>query len=229
MKTLPWRSRISILALAAVATSSSGVAVASQFIDTGTPAATAEAAAGGDWGNLVPALTGGNTGGSTTTPIVGDTYVLPSSGTEVVIGDGVIVSESEEGDIEDQIIIETDTGIGAIAVLDSRGQPVSTLERYMAGFAETMDSVTEVDVQSSPGMATGIYRVETSGLTLYMYISVDAETIGGYMVIEVVIADAADMESSIVLVRDNVTINGVPAFDQVDEADVADIISTDEG
>lgn len=228
MKIPTWRSRMSILALAAVAACNSGVAVALQFIDTGTPAVTAEAAAGGDWGNLVPALTGGTTGRSTAT-IVGDTYVLPSSGAEVVIGDGVIVSESEEGDVEDQIIIETDTGIGAIAVLDSRGQPVTTLERYVSGFAETMDSVTEVDVQNSSGMATGIYRVETSGLTLYMYISVDAETISGYMVIEVVIADAADMESSIALVRNNVTIDGVPAFATVDEADVADIISTDEG
>ena len=43
------------------------------------------------------------------------------------------------------------------------------------------------------------------------------------------IADAADMEASIVQMRENVSVNGVAAFDGVNEADVAGIIRSDEG
>lgn len=228
VKTPNWRSRISMLTLAALAACSSGAAGAAQYIETGTPAATAEAAAGGDWGSLVPGLTGGSTA-ATNTGIVGDTYVLPSSGVEVVVGDGVVVSESETGTVEDQIIVETDGGLGAVAVLESFGQPAGTLERYVSGFAETMDDVVEIDTQSSADLATGIYRVETSGLTLYMFISVDSQSVSGYMVIEVAIAGADDMEASIIQIRENVNINGVPAFANVNESDVVDVIRTDEG
>jgi hypothetical protein len=228
VKTSTWRSKVSLLALAAVAACSSGGTGAAQYIETGTPASSPEAAAGGGWSNLASALTGSSTAAATTT-IAGDTYVLPSSGVEVVVADGVTVSESEEGEVEDQLIIETDDGLGAVAVLETQGQPVGTLDRYVSGFAETMDDVVEVDVQSSADLATGVYRVETTGLTLYMYISIDARPISGYVVIEVVIADAADMEASIVQMRESVTINGVAAFAAVNEADVANIIRTDEG
>lgn len=228
MKTPTWRSKISALALAAVASCGTAGIGAAQYIETGTPAATTEVATGGDWSSLAAALTGGSTVPATST-ITGDTYVLPSSGVEVVVAEGVTVSESEEGNVEDQLIIETDSGIGAVAVLATSGQPEQTLENYVTGFAESMDDVVEVDVQVTPDTATGVYRVETSGLTLYMYISIDARPVSGYMVIEVVIADAADMEASIVQLRENVSINGVAAFEGVNEADVAGIIRSDEG
>jgi hypothetical protein len=229
VKTTTWRSKISLLTLSAALACSSGGAVAAQYIETATPAAATEEATGGDWGNLASALTGGSTATRSTTAVSGDIYVLPSSGAEVVVADGVTVSESSEGDVEDQIIIETDDGIGAVAVLETTGQPVTTLERYVSGFAESMDDVVEVDVQSSADLATGVYRVETTGLSLYMYVSIDAQPLSGYVVIEVVIADAADIETSIVQMRENVTINGVAAFAEVNEADVAGIIRTDEG
>lgn len=221
--------RMSMLAFAAVAACSSGFAGAAQYLETGTPAPTStETAAGGDWSILAAALVGGNSVPATST-ITGDTYVLPSSGVEVIIADGVVVSDSGEGSVEDQIILETDAGIGAVAVIAAPGQPSLTLDRYVSGFAETMDEVVEVDVQSSTDVATGVYRVETSGLTLYMYISADTRPVSGFTVIEVVIADAGGMESSIVQMRDNVSIDGVQAFAGVDEAGVADTIRTDEG
>jgi hypothetical protein len=228
VKTTTWRSKLSVLALVAVASCSSAGTGAAQYIETGTPAASSEATAGGDWSNLAAALTGGSTA-TTTSSITGDTYVLPSSGVEVVVADGVTVSESEEGTVEDQLIIETDDGIGAVSVLGTTGQPAQMLENYVTGFAESMDDVVEVDVQSTSDTATGVYRVETSGLTLYMYISVDAQPVSGYMVIEVVLADAADMEASIVQMRENVAINGIAAFAGVNEADVVRIIRSDEG
>ena len=198
-----------------------------QFIDTGTPTATSEAGNAGDWGNLWP-VSGGRSSSTATPALTGQLFVLPGSGIEVVVGAGVTTDTTADTEVPDQIIVETDAGLGAIAVLDTFGDPTDTLESYVSGFGETMDSVVEVDVQSSRDLATGVYRVETEGITVYMYISVDASTIDDFMVIEVVVAGSADMESSMVQIRKNVTINGVPAFASVDEQDIAEIIARDE-
>ena len=213
--------------MAAALTGPPGLAAA-QFIDTGTPTATQEPGSGGDWGNLLPGR-GSDDSSDSAPQLEGDVYVLPSSGVEVVIGPGVTTDSSADTEVPDQIIIETDDGIGAIAVLDSLGTPLDILERYVEGFGESMDSVVEVDVQSSRNLATGIYRVETEGLSIYMFISVDGGAVDGYNVIEVVIADAADIGSSLVQMRENVTINGVPAFAHVVDEDVIDIIWREEG
>ncbi len=227
MKASAWRSKMSVLAVVAVAAWSGGAATAAQYIEPGTPAASPEVVSGGSWDTLATALTGGSTS-STTASIVGDSYILPSSGAEVVVADGVTVSASEDGEVEDQLIIETDDGIGAIGVLQTAGRPQAVMDLYVSGFAESMDDVMEVDIQATADIATGVYRVEATGTTFYMYISVDARPIPDFMLIEVMIADAADMEASIVQMRDNVSINGVAAFADVDEADVAGIIRTDE-
>ena len=202
--------------------------VTAQFIDTGTPTATVESGSGGDWGNLLPGR--GDTSATSTTPaLVGEVFVLPSSGVEVVVGSGVTTDTSADTEVPDQIIIETEEGLGAIAVLESFGRPSDILESYVGGFGETMDSVVEVNVESSRELATGIYRVETDGIVLYMYISVDAITIEDYMVIEVIIAGSTGMESSLQQMRENVTINGVPAFAAVNDQDVIEIITRDAG
>ena len=201
---------------------------AAQFIDAGTPTATAEPGSGGDWGSLLPGG-GGSESAEATPAVAGDVFVLPGSGVEIVVGPGVTTDTTPDTEVPDQIIVETDAGLGALAVLDAVGSPLGILERYVGGFGETMDSVVQVEAQSSPDLATGVYRVETEGLTVYMFISVDADTIDGFMVIEVVVAGSADMEDSLLQIRENVTINGVPAFANVNEQDIVEIIARDEG
>lgn len=225
MNKTTWPKRIEIIAIATLAAISSAVPAAAQFIDTGTPTPAQEASPAGGWDTLLP----GRPGEEGTSSITGDTYVLPSSGVEVIIADGVTTDLAAGGEVEDQIIVETDAGLGAVAVLSSRGQPISLLESYVGGFGGSMEAVVEIEVESTRDTATGIYRVESEGTMLYLYISVDARAVSGHMVIEVIVADAADVESAIVQMRENVSINGIPAFANTDEQDVADVILKDGG
>lgn len=220
--------RLCLVLLVAAMIAGVPVAGAAQFIDTATPTATTGSGSGGDWGNLLPGSS--DTDSTSATPEgAGEVFVLPSSGVEIVIGPGVTTDTTIDTEVPDQIIVETDAGLGAIAVLDAFGSPLAILETYVGGFGETMDSVVEVEVESTPDLATGVYRIETEGIVVYMYISVDAMAIDDYMVIEVVVAGSADMESSLVQIRENVTINDVPAFANVNDQDVIEIIARDEG
>lgn len=181
---------------------------------------------GSSWIDLGVEFAGGES--ETSTNIVGDTYVLPSSGLEVVIGPGVEASDPTGTDVEDQIIVSTNDGIGAVAAIPAIGFPARTLEAYVGGFGESMDSVEELDMQESRELATGIYRVESDGVVQYMVISVNAEVSPGNHVIEVVVSDANGLESMFEDLGANISIDGVPMFSDFDTEHALEIVATDD-
>lgn len=160
--------------------------------------------------------------------VVGDTYVLPSSGAEVVVGAGVSADDPAGSDVEDQVIVTSPDGLGAVAVITGIGRPVTTLDAYIGGFGESMDSVTEIDRHEDRFLATGIYRVVNGGQTTYLVISVDAATSPGNHIVQVVIAGAEVLDDQIALLRANVTIDGVPMFNELDETDMLEIVLQDD-
>lgn len=178
------------------------------------------------WTALGTEFAGGGEEGSST--IEGDTYVLPSSGVEVTIGAGVESDNPAAGEVEDQIIVNAPDGLGAVAIIPSVNSPARTLEAYMGGFAESMDSVEDLDVNATRDHATAVYRVETGASVSYLVISVDAETLSGYHIIEVVVGDSAGLEDLIAAVNTNVAIDGVPMFDALDVDTVLEIVAQDD-
>lgn len=176
-----------------------------------------------DWETLGAEFAGPATGTTTVAPD-GEVFVLPATGTEVIVGDGVIADDPAESDFADQVIVELPGGIGAVAVIAGIGDPGATMEAYVGGFAESMDTVDPVELTGDDERATGLYRVESSGVVTWLYLSVDAVTSPGNQIIEVVVTEGPEMASSIVLLRENITINGTPMFATVDEAAVAAIV-----
>lgn len=181
---------------------------------------------GSTWTDLGVEFAGGETDSSA--DIVGDTYVLPSSGLEVVIGEGVDASDPTETDVQDQIIVSTSDGIGAVAAIPAIGFPARTLEAYVGGFGESMDSVEELDLQESRGLATGVYRVVSGGAVQYMVISVNAEVSPGNHVIEVVVAGANALEPLFEDLSANVSIDGVAMFADLDVEHALEIVAADD-
>lgn len=214
-----WLIRLCLAVLCITAVGTTGGVVAHQRGDASPPATES----GGDWADLgtdfiSPADTSG------TTDIVGDMYVLPSSGAEVVVGDGVIASDPAESSFEDQVIVTLPDGIGAVAVVQGLGYPLNVLESYVGGFGESMDSVVEVDVQSDRYVATGLYQVDIGGQLVYLYISVDAASYPGHHLIQVVVVEGDSLADSIELLRANVAVNGIPMFADTDEHAVQDLV-----
>lgn len=223
MNTSTWRYKFQLFTLAALAAVGGGSAGAAQYIDSGTATATAESDSDGGWGNLLP-----DRESSSTTQVDGDVYVLPSSGAEVVIGADITITH-EEGQVEDQLIFQNEFGIGAIAALGIVSAPEVVRDSYVEGFGGSMESVDVVEADESRSVATGIYVFVSNGLPLYMYISVDAATLPGHMIIEVFIGEPAKMAEGIALSRENISIDGVPMFEGLDEQEVEDIAVREEG
>lgn len=222
MANTSWRYKMHLFTMAVLVALGSATAGAVQYIDAGTPAPTEESSGGG-WGELLP-----NRDRTQSTQIEGDIFVLPSSGAEVVIADGVTVT-SEETQVEDQIIFESDFGLGAIAVIGILSTPEDVRDNYVAGFGESMESIDEIEVDSARAEASGIYVFMQNGLPLYMYISVDGATMPGYMVIEVFIGEPDNMSEGIALSRDNITVSDVAMFSDIDEQQIEDVIVREEG
>ena len=179
---------------------------------------------GSDWTVLGSDYAGGN--GATST-VVGDTYVLPSSGVEVIIGEGVEADDPAGTDVEDQIVVYTPDGFGAVAAIPAVGHPVRSMEAYIGGFGESMDAVEELDLQENRERALGIYRVEDGGTTSYLVISVDAGSSPGNHIIEVAIAESESLEVLIADLTANVSIDGVAMFGALDVPGVMDIVARD--
>lgn len=149
--------------------------------------------------------------------ITGDTYILPSTGTVVVVSNGVEAQDPSESTFEDQVLLTTPGGIGAVAVIQGVGYPVSIMDAYVEGFAESMDNVEAIDVQEDRSQASGLYIVNMDGLSMQFYITVDAATMPGSFIIQVAVAATGDIDDSVALLRENVLVDGVPMFADVDE------------
>ena len=217
------RYKIRLLAMAAMTAVGSVTAGAAQYIDTATPEATQESS-GGVWGTLRP-----DQSSTRSTQVEGDVYVLPSSGAEVVVADGITVSAAE-AQVEDQIIFESEFGLGAIAVLRvPRVDPGTVRDNYVDGFGESMDSIDEVESNASRKEASGIYKFVSSGLPMYMFISVDGATIPGYMIIEVFVGEPDKMADGISLARENISVEGVEMFKDIDEQEIEDVVVREDG
>lgn len=222
MRITPWfqaiRFCLAILCIAAVG--SSGSVVAYQRGDASLPATESES----DWADLGAAffLSADEPG---TTDVTGETYVLPSSGAEVVIGDGVSANDPAESDFEDQVIVTIPGGIGAIAVIQGLGYPAGVMEGYVSGFGGSMENVVEIDVQTDRFLATGLYQISLDFDEVYLFISVDAATSPGEHIIQVVVVGDDSLAESISLLRANVSINGLHMFADIDEHAIQDLAS----
>lgn len=159
-------------------------------------------------------------------PLSGDVYILPASGAEVVVGPDITADDPAESGFADQLLLNLPDGhsIGAIAVIPGSDDPVQTLDAYMGGFEEEAGSVEEIDFESDGKVASAIYLVEFDTYTTAMFIVVDSATWPGNQIIQVVISETTLMEDSIVVLRDNISVDGVPMFMDVDEVEIAAIV-----
>lgn len=157
--------------------------------------------------------------GSAEASIEGTVFVLPTSGAEIVLAEGL---EPEATDFEDQIIVNTPQGMGAIAVLQGLGSPQSVLETYATAFGDSLDGTEQIFIEADGQFASGLYTVDVLGISMILYITVDAAAFPGYLTIQVTIAES-DIAMAIVTMRENVAVNGVPMFTGIDEQDVQDI------
>lgn len=164
-----------------------------------------------------------------TSTITGETYVLPSTGTEVVVGPGVTADDPSTSSFEDQVILDIPGGLGAVAVIGGLGTSVEVMEAYVGGFAESADSVEAIDVQESRTISTGLYLVDIEGMPMYLFISVDAATSPGNFIIQVAVAITFDLDDSIVLLRENVLVDGAPMFNDVDEEEIQNLVDNYSG
>lgn len=154
--------------------------------------------------------------------IVGDTFVLPTSGAEVVVAEGVSADDPSESDVPDQVIVTIPQGIGAVGVIQGLGNPEDVMETYASAFSESLDGGDVIDIQSDSNHAAGLYSVEVFGISVLMYITVDTTTLPGYFTIQVAVAEV-DIAEAISLLRENVSLNGTPMFTGVDEQAVQDM------
>lgn len=199
--------RVSFVLACVLSLTSAGIASASQQSDA--------------WMELGEEFFGSSTSTETHT-IVGETFVLPASGTEVVIAEGVMADDPAGSDFEDQVIVSFPQGIGAVAVIPGLGSPETVMETYAGAFSESLDGGDVIDIQSDNKHAAGLYQVEVLGVSVFMYITVDTATLPGYILIQVAIAEV-EIADAISLLRENVTVNGLPMFIDVDEQTVQDM------
>lgn len=160
---------------------------------------------------------------SPTSTISGDTYVLPASGTEVVVADGVTADDPAGSDFEDQVLLTIPTGIGAVAVIPGLGYPVTIMESYVEGFAESLDNAEEINVEEDRSSASGLYKIDMSGASILLFITVDAVTSPGNFIIQVAVSGTGEIDDAIVVLRDNVLVDGIPMFANVDEQSMQDL------
>lgn len=219
---MPWFQtiRVCLALLCMAAAGSSGSVVAHQRGDASLPATEVES----DWADLGAAFFL-SADEPDTADITGEMYVLPSSGAEVVIGDGVSANDPAESDFEDQVIVTIPGGIGAIAVIQGLGYPAAVMEGYVSGFAGSMEDVVEIDVQTDRYLATGLYQINLDFDVVYLLISVDAATSPGAHIIQVVAVGDDSLAESISLLRANVSINGHRMFADIDEQAIQDLAS----
>lgn len=207
--------------LCITALGSAGGAAAHQRGDASLPAD------GDGWAELgIEFITHGQQSISTVT---GDVYVLPASGTEVVVADGVDAIDPAETTFEDQVLITAPGGFGAVAVLEGLAPPLSIMEAYVEGFTESSVPAEEIDVQSDRGQATGLYIVQMDNVPMGFYITVDAVTSPGNFIIQVVVTPTDGMVEAIALLRGNVLVNGIPMFEGVDEHELQSQIDAHTG
>lgn len=152
--------------------------------------------------------------------IVGSTFVLPTSGAEVVLADGL---EPEASDFEDQIVVNSTHGMGAIAVIQGLGSPETVLETYASAFGDSLDGAEQIHIESDRQFASGLYSVDLLGVSVFLYITVDATAFPGYLTIQVTIAES-DISGAIAYLRENVAINGQPMFSGVDEQEIQEMV-----
>lgn len=164
-----------------------------------------------------------------TSVMTGDTYVLPATGTEVVVAEGVNANDPAESSFEDQVLFTIPGGIGAVAVIQGLGFPLGIMEAYVEGFAESMDNVEEVDVQEDRSTATGLYIVLLDGDPLYFFITVDAATTPGSFIIQVAVTAIGGVDETIVQLRENVFVDGIPMFNNVDEHSIQESFDAHSG
>lgn len=162
-------------------------------------------------------------GGPNTVVIEGDTYLLPTSGAELIVGEGLLADEPAQAEFGDQLIVSTPDILGAVAIIETPGDTGGTLDAYVGGFEESMDAVSEIFRDEDTTLTTAIYHVENGSSIQYMFISVDAVTMPGFHIIEVLLADPEDMEAGFETMQANLTIDGVPVFSSVD---VESVVST---
>lgn len=181
---------------------------------------------GGDvWTDLAEDFVSPDDESELSAPIEGDVYVLPSSGTEVVVGSGVSADDPADSDIQDQILLDLPMGIGAVAVLQGLSTPINIMESYVGGFGETLDSVEEIDINDDGDFASGLYLVDIgSGTFVYLFITVDGVSTPGFFVIQAAVVLNIDaVADSIVLLRENVHVNAQPMFIDVDEQEIQEL------
>lgn len=221
MKNQSWLRTIqlSLVILCIAAVSGVGQVAANQRGDASLPDADAE----GGWIDLGIDFAS-PTEDSDTADIVGDVYVLPSTGAEIVIADGVTASDPAESSFEDQVLMTFPGGIGAVAVISGFGQPVSTMEAYVGGFAESMDNAVEVDVQVNGQFAQGLYQIDVNRETVYLFIAVDTASFPGSHIIQVTVGPSDTIGESIALFRENVAVNGDRMFADINEQSVQDLV-----
>lgn len=223
MRTRSWIStiRLALAILCIAAVSGVGNVAAYQRGDASLPTGDDE------WAELgIEFITAGQ---QSHTTISGDTYVLPTSGTEVIVADGVSATDPAETTFEDQLLLTIPGGIGAVAVLQGLGLPLGIMEAYVEGFAESMDNVEEIDIQSDRGQATGLYTVYTNGTPMTFYITVDAVTSPGNFIIQVAVTATGDIDDAVTLLRDNILVDGIPMFDGVDEQELQGLVDERSG
>lgn len=205
--------RVGLIILLIGVVSTAGSVAAHQRGDSSTPGES-----GDDWTELaIDFLVPSN---QTDGPITGDMFVLPSSGAEVVIGPGVIPSDPAQSDFEDQVIVTIPEGIGAVAVIQGLGYPAGVLDAYVTGFAGSMDDAEEIFVQSDRDLASGLFLIHMDRTPLLLFITVDTATFPGYLTIQVTVTSEGTVAESIALLRQNVSVNGLPMFEDIDEQQI---------
>lgn len=198
------------MAVCVVAVSGAGSAAATQ--------------AGDVWTELGEDFIGSGSGAENST-IEGNMFVLPMSGAEVVIVEGL---EPEDSEFEDQLVINTPQGMGAVGALQGFGSPQTVMETYANAFGDELDGAIQIDSRTDGDFASGLYSVDLLGVSLFMFITVDTVTVPGFNTIQVALAET-DIAGAITMFRESVAINGQPMFDGVDELEVQELADAYQG
>lgn len=196
--------RLSVVAICVVAISGIGAVSAQQQGDV--------------WADLGESFSGAPARNEES-QVVGNTYVLPTSGAEVVLAEGL---EPEDSDFEDQVIVSIPQGMGAVAVIPGLGTPQSVMDAYATGFSESVEGLVEIDVQADQDFATGLYSVDLVGLSMFLFITVDSASFPGYMTIQVAVAER-NIADTIAFFRENIALEGQPVFSGIDEEEIQDM------
>lgn len=189
-----------------------------------TPDAIASPSAEGtDWGTAGSGIrtTRSGTGGELI-DIEGDTYVLPTSGAEVVVGTDLTVVSSATDD-PDQVAIEVGDGIGIVTATEGPASANGVLALFSGQFADRLGPMQELEFAGDNKIAYGSWTVTQSGRDLILYVHVDAESVPGFLVVQVVLTSAETFATAVELLQGSVTINGRPMLGNVDGEAIVEI------